>query len=366
MSSIKSEGVTYIPATQKFYAGVIEKDMNVEGRHGQVYHEIAKLNLQALKKGDRENAVEYTDNEMVRRADRYLQAQSGDNFQADNDIVSLANMTRVELLTEIINRQYKNVYLINGVRKVPVPKLRLDYDIQIHLARRGKQALVPKRQRPETEMPEFVQASFDLVKYGKLARIIDTTDEDELSALISPLNTALEDLAQVLSQDENLLIRDDGLETFGNVSGADWSARNASGNGFSTNNPLDQISTELERIVNNHGKPDTIVTNMRQFGTFKSNSFLIGFTEALDRENEGGMGSMPGFPGLRRITDSDIASNLAYVYDSRALSYGEGPMITESFRDPKAGVSGHVVRKWVQPVVPVKFQTAWGSRLISV
>src|SRR5207245_10250277 len=192
MSSAKSLGtVTYIPYTKKFYQGSIGQDFDVSGRHGSVYHEIAKLNTDKLKQGKREEAIKYTDNEMVRQADRYLQASGGDYLQADVDIVSLSNMTRVELLTEIINRQYKRVFLINGVRKVPVPKLRLDYDIQLHIQRRGANALVPKRQRPETEAPEFVQANFDLVKFGKLARIIDSTDEDELSALISPLGTEI-------------------------------------------------------------------------------------------------------------------------------------------------------------------------------
>ena len=355
--------VTYVPYTHSFYEGSLQGDFDVSGRRASLYHPIAKLDVKALQAGKRGEAIEYVDTEMVRRADRAMQA--GSNLNADVDIVSLANMTRVELLTEIINRQYKQVFLINGVRKVPVPKLRLDYDIQLHIQRRGSAALVPKRQRPETEAPSFVQASFDLVKFGKLARIIDTPDEDELSALVSPMGTALEDLAHVISQDENLLIRD-AMDTFGTVKYSAWKDRNSSGNGFSTNNPLDHISTEIERIVNNHGRAMMFASNMVQFGYYKSNSFLIGFTEALDRENVGGIGGLPGFPGMTRITDSDLAANVAYIWDQRALSYGEGPMISESFRDPKSGVSGHVVRKWVQPLVPTKLQTAWCAKLISV
>lgn len=363
MASISQ--VTYIPYTKKFYQGAVGDDFDVSGNRGSALHEIARLDTEALKAGKRSEAIEYTDHEMVRSAERHLQAGANPNLQADVDIVSLANMTRVELLTEVINRQYKRVFLINGVRKVPVAKLRLDYDIQLHIQRRGSGALVPKRMRPETESPSFVQANFDLVSFGKLARIIDTTDEDELSALISPMGTALEDLAQVISQDENLIIRD-AMDTFGTVSYNSWSARNSSGNGFSTYNPLDHLSAEIERIVNNYGRPDMFACDMVQFGYYKSNSFLIGFTEALDRQNEGGIGGLPGFPGMTRITDSDLAQNVAYVWDQRALSYGEGPMISESFRDSKAGVSGHVVRKWVQPIVPTKLATAWCTKITSI
>lgn len=357
--------VSYIPYTKKFYQGDIGVDFDVSGNRGSSLHEIAKLDVNALRTGKRDEAITYTDPEMLRGVERANNATDSGTFQADSDIVSLSNMTRVELLTEIINRQYKRVFLINGVRQVPVPKLRLDYDIQLHIQRRGSGALVPKRQRPETESPSFVQANFDLVKYGKLARIIDTTDEDELSALISPLGTALEDLAQVLSQDENLIIRD-AMDTFGVVTYNSWSARNASGNGFSTYNPLDQLSIEIERIVNNHGRPDIVAMDLVQFGYFKSNSYLVGYQDALSRESIGGVAGLPAIDGITRLIDSDLAQGVAYIWDQRALSYGVGPMISESFRDPKAGVSGHVVRKWVQPIVPTKLATAWCTKLTSL
>jgi len=372
MSSMVPQAVTYIPYTKSFYVGALESEgMSFQGRSEKNFHKIAILKPEKLQhiydaaglpvKGpnyDRAGAVEWIDHEMQRQAAR---ASQGKSRQGAVDNVSLANITRVELMTEIINKQYKEVFLIEAVRRIPVPKLKLDYDIQLHIKTRGKDALVPKRQKPMVEAPEFVQAKFDLVAFGKLSRIIDTPDEDELSALISPTQTAIDDISQVLSQDENSLIADE-LTKFGNVAGSSWSARATD---FSDNNPLDQISTEIERITKNHGRVNIVATGIRQLGKYLSNSHLIGFTNALERDGQG-VGSLPGFPGIKRITDVDVPDGIAYIYDQRGMTYGEGPMVSESFRDPQAAVSGHVIRKWVEPLLPTTFQTAWGTELTSI
>lgn len=355
----QANAVTFWPINNTFYKGrIVGSNVNMQGRSARDWEPIAVLNVRELKKGNRSASVEYVNHEMVRQAERYL--QSG-NKQAATDATSLANMTRVELMTEIINRMYKDVYLIEGVRQVPVPKLKLDYDIQLHIKRRGKQALVGKRQKGNVESPEFVQVSFDMVKFGKLQHVIDTADEDELSALISPMQTALDDVSQLISQDENLLIYDE-MKNFSAQALADtWGAMNTNLD-FSKRNPLDDITAVLETIHNNHGRGTVFASNLVTYGKYMSNTYLRGYQSALDRENGAGVGQLPAFPGVKRITDSDIGSGEVYIYDARAISYGVGPMVSETFRDPQAGVSGHIIRKWVQPIIPTKFRTAWGKK----
>lgn len=374
-----ADAVTYIPYTHTFYVGSVGEGKydDFSGRKAAAFEPIAILHPEKLAwhfqggvktrnlQAARSEAIEYVNTEMLRQAERHLQGKSN-NLQAATDSTSLKNITRVELMTEIINRQYKDVYLINGVTQRAVPKLKLDFDLQIHVKTRGSGALVKKRQKSMVEAPEFVQVSFDMVKYGKLQRVIDTTDEDELSALISPMSTALDDIAQVISQDENLLIKD-ALASLVDKSKGSWSAMNTDGN-FSARNPLADLTTEIERIVAspNHGRPKIFASNLSVLGTYLSNTFLRGYTQALDRDNDSGVGALPGFPGLTRITDVDLPANKAYIYDPRAIQYGLGPMISESFRDPQTGVSGNVVRKWVQPVVPTTLATAFGAELTSL
>ena len=365
------EAVTFVPYTNKFYVGAIgEMGESFSGRSEQNYEPIAVLHpkkLAVMSDGfggkipgpsyDRQGAVEYVNHEMMRKAERYVQAH-GHHYQAEVDSTSLANITRVELLTEIRNAMYKDVYLINGVDRIPVPKLKLDYDIQLHIKTRGKNALVPKRQKPQVEAPEFIQANFDLANYGKLSRMIDVADEDELSALISPSQKSIEDLSQVMSQDENSLIKD-ALAEFVNQAKGSWSAFTSDHN---TRSPLVDIATERARIVKNHGRPNTIVMNSITWAHFIGNSFVKGMEQAFTQRGAG-VFTFDKLPGFTFIVDEDIADGTAYLYDKRALTYGEGPMVSETFRDPQSAVSGNVIRKWVQPLVPTKLATSFGSEM---
>lgn len=363
--------VTYSSYTNKFYVGTMgDEAFNIEGKLEKLYEPIATYHPSKvtmipdgtgkLVEGpnyDRNAAVEYTNYEMLRRAERAQ--KKGLNFQAAVDNVSLANITRVELLTEIRNREYKQVFLINGVDRIPVPKLKLDYDIQLHIKTRGKGALTPKRQKPGAEAPEFVQSSFDMVKFGKLARLIDTPDEDELSALISPTQKSIDDISQVIGQDENAIILSDGLDQFGSVAKASWSTFTADHN---TRSPLVDIATERARIVKNHGRPNVIVMNSIQWAIFVGSTFVKGHEQLFKQEQPGVFG-FDKLPGFKFIIDEDILDGNVYIYDMRGLTYGEGPMVSESFRDPQAGVSGHIIRKWIEPIVPTKLKTAFGTKM---
>lgn len=365
------EAVTFIPYTNKFYVGALgENGESFQGRQEQNYEPIAILHpkkLAMMNDGfggripgpsyDRQGAIEYVNHEMMRKADRYVE-QYGHHYNAEVDSVSLANITRVELMTEIRNAQYKDVYLINGVDKIPVPKLKLDYDIQLHIKTRGKNALVPKRQKPQVEAPEFIQANFDMVKFGKLSRQIDVADEDELSALISPTQKSIDDLAQVMGQDENSLILDE-LDTFVTKSKGSWSAFTDDHN---TRNPLKDIATERARIVKNHGRPNTIIMNSILWADFVGNTFVKGHEQAFVQKQPG-VFSFDKLPGFTFIIDEDVVDGTAYIYDRRAFTYGEGPMVSETFRDPQSAVSGNVIRKWVEPLIPTKLKTSFGAKM---
>jgi len=365
------EAVTFVPYTNKFYVGAVgESGEDFKGRNEQNFEPIAILHPNKLKmmsdgRGglveapsyDRQGAVEYVNHEMMRKADRYVEAH-GHHYNAEVDSTSLANITRVELMTEIRNEMYKDVFLINGVDRIPVPKLKLDYDIQLHIKTRGKNALVPKRQKPQVESPEFIQASFDLAKFGKLSRTIDVADEDELTALISPSAKSISDLSQVISQDENSLILD-ALETFVQKTKGSWSAFTSDHN---TRSPLVDIATERKRIVKNHGRPNTIVMNSILWANFVGSTFVKGLEQAFVQKQPG-VFTFDKLPGFTFIIDEDVADGTCYLYDKRGLTYGEGPMVSETFRDPQTAVSGNVIRKWVEPLVPTKLATSFGAKM---
>lgn len=377
VTDLNASAVTYVPATGKFYHGRIGGDMDVTGKREQEYHPIASVNLQAAANGDYGGIIQPIDYEAYRVWDRVQQAQTltphGMAKQAAADTTSLANLTRVELSTVIINELYKNVFLHLGAHFIPVPKLKLDYDVMLHMQVRGKSNLIGKRMKSQVESPEFVQTSFDLASYGKLQRQIDVPDEDELVALISPMKYMLSDAAKVIGQDINALIWQDGLSKYANETGADLDSSDrtianvswnsiASGGTINSRNPLDVLARETLRIERNHGHADTIAMNRATYAAFVSNTFVRGYEQMLTQESSGTF-TFSKLPGLTFIVDADVPDGEAVIYTKNSLTVGDGPMVTEAFRDPQAGTSGHIVRKWIQPIVNSVLAKGFGSRL---
>lgn len=360
---LDASAVSFVPATMTWYHGALGQDYDVSGRKAAEYHAIAKVNKQAILQNDTEGIIEPLDYESYRAWERAQRSGDVDaanlNKQAALDNTSLANITRVELSTAIINELYKEVYLHLGSNMIPVPKLKFDYDVILHMKTRGKSSLIKKRQKAQVEAPEFVQTNFDLANYGKLQRTIDVPDEDELTALLSPTKHMISDVTQVISQDINSLILEDGIQQFRNVAKGSWKDLAVNGN-QSARNPLEDIATERKRITKNHGKVDTIVMNSVTYAHFVSNTYVKGYEQMLKQEQPG-VFTFSKLPGMTFLVDEDIPDGVACVYAKKALTVGDGPMVTEAFRDPKEGVSGHVIRKWIQPLVNDTLKNAFGS-----
>ena len=51
------------------------------------------------------------------------------------------------------------------------------------------------------------------------------------------------------------------------------------------------------------------------------------------------------------------------MYDKSALTVGDGPMVTEAYRDPQAAVSGQIVRKWLEPKMDSILASGFGTRM---
>lgn len=360
---LDASAASYVPATGKFYHGAIGADFDVSGRREKDYHPIASLNKQAMRDGDFENILTPIDYESYRRWERVNRQGSLDeilnNKQAAVDFTSLANITRVELMTAILNELYKETHLNKGANFIPVPKLKLDYDVMLHIKTRGKGALVKKRQKSTAEAPEFVQTNFDLANYGKLQRLVDIPDEDEMTALLSPTKHMISDITQVMAQDINQLILEDGIQKFKSVTKGSWKTLAGSGN-QSSRNPLEDIAEERKRITKNHGRVDTAALNSVTWAHFTSNTFVRGYEHMLKQLQPGVM-SFEKLPGISFIIDEDVPDSVMALYSRKALTVGDGPMVSEAFRDAQEGVSGHVIRKWIQPLVNSKLKDAFGS-----
>lgn len=360
---LDAKAVSFVPATMTWYHGAFGADYDVSGRKSSEYYPIAKINKQAMLKNDIDGIIVPLDHENYRRWERAQRSgdikQAGLNRQGALGETSLANITRVELSTSIINELYKEVYLHLGCNMVPVPKLKYDYDVIVHMKTRGKKSLIQKRQKAQVEAPEFIQTQFDLANYGKLQRVIDIPDEDELTALLSPTKHMISDVTQVLAQDINSLILEDGIQQFKNITKGRWDDISTSGN-LSKRSPLVDIATERKRITKNHGRINTIAMNSVTYAHFVGNTYIKGYEQMLKQEQPG-VFTFSKLPGVTFLIDEDIPDAAACLFDKKALTVGDGPMVTEAFRDAKEGVSGHVIRKWIQPLVNTKLKENFGS-----
>lgn len=365
---LDAQAVSYVPYNDTFYHGALGDDFHVGGRHGTDYYPIAKINRHALAQGDMDGVLEVMDYENYRRWGRSRQAgviepgMHTDNRQAAIDMTSLANITRVELMTSIINDLYKDTFLHLACTFIPVPKLKLDYDVIDHMKVRGKAALVKKRQKAQVEAPTFTQTKFELDVYGRLQRVIDIPDEDELTALLSPTKHMINDITQVLSNDINGLLLEDGIQMFKRTPvSANWQDL-ASGGNQSVGNPLTDISDAIQTINRNHGRANIIVMNPNTYAVFVSNTYVRGYEQMLEQRQSGSF-NFRKLPGLEFIIDVDMPDGSCAIFDKRALTVGDGPLVTEAFRNPEEAVSGHVMRKWIQPVVNETLRDTFGTYL---
>ncbi len=354
MAGRNQNAVTFSPYTNKFYQGsVVNEKETGDGfdfRHDGNLTVIAKLNTKAFEKGgDRSAAIIPVAHEIYRKAEREY-----NNRVAAVDATSLANITRVELLTEVINRMHREFHLIKGVTPVPVPKLKLDLPIQGKYTASKK---VPKRQAATVKASTFTQASFDL---WKNVVDLDSPDEDEFSALISPMAFDLQQAADVLSQAENDQIYDDGLVNFQSQALGDWAAHTS---GVSTRNALTDITTYLETLIEtpNFARPKYLAMNAVTYSAYASNSWVQGQTFVQDRELTG-LVPLPKIPSIQALLDPKMPAGVAVLYDPRAMLFGQGPVVSETYRDERAGVSGNVIRKFVEPLVPSDLTTKFGYK----
>ena len=343
-----------------------------------MYEPIASINYtaiaehrQAKLEGDHTHKLDM--NEVIIPLDQILYRQ-WDAFRANGsqggeiarqaalNMTSLANITRVELSTFILNEMYKKVFLHHGVTMIPLPKLRYDYPVVQHMKRRGKDALVKKRQPAHVEASEYRQVRFEADLYGRLQRVIDVPDEDEYVAKLSPMKLQLSQMSKVMSQDVNLIMLEDGYEKFKAVPKASWKTFAATGTDTNTRNPLDDIAVEDERINLNHGVADTLAVNKVTYTALASNTFLRGFL-TMWKQHGPGLRSIDQLGDIQIIIDNDIAPGDAFYYDKSALTVGDGPMVTEAYRDAQAAVGGQIIRKWLEPKMDSILANGFGTRM---
>ena len=326
--------VTYSPYNKKFYLGALSLEKGADFTHAdQLYTPIAKYN-EERKLGD--GQIEFIDEGIKMARDAEKAIRSG-----NIDETSLSNIEVVQLLREVIRRQWRKYYAIDAVRRVPVPKLKLNIPITDKYRASEK---VPELVEPDQKTNKFTLAN--LVLWKNMVSIYES-DESQLRADIQPLNHEIDQAAGALGASANSQIVI-AIETFTAASKGDWGSMTTNAD-FSNRNPLDDIQAEITTVTGNHFRPDVICMHPRVLSDYLSNTFVNGYAQGADRTMESGF-PLPKVPQLKVIQDLGFTNTVATLFDSSTVILGEGPTTAEAFRNPLQSADGWVIRQWLHPL----------------
>lgn len=333
--------VTYSPRTRTFYAGD-HKYQDFD--HVDHLEPIAKVDF-TKKEGD--GRYEYLNAELYRQAERHI-------LNGVIDSPSVSTITTVDLLTEVINRQYRQFFARSGVTEINVPRLQLDIPLA---TKYNADKNVPELVESGLKAENFTKVTFSLAKH---VVHIAASDEASLKANIEPFSYNIGQATDSIRKAWNEDIVTE-VEKFATAAKADWGAVTAA-NDFSLNRPLDHIGDEYTNIIAQNYVPDTITMHPRVWNDYASNTWVNGYDPAADR-NLVGVFPLPKIPGITVVVDPGFTNTVATLYDKRGVMFGVGPTVAEQYRDPRAGYNAWVIRQWAQPL---QIDTNAGKKLTVV
>ena len=342
----KDSAVTYSPYNKKFYLGALSLEKGADFTHADsLYTPIAKYD-ETRKLGD--GQIEFIDEgvQMAKAAERAIRS-------GNIDETSLANIEVVQLLREVIRREWRTFHAIEGTKRIPVPKLKLNIPITDKYTASAK---VPELVEPDQKTNKFTLAN--LVLWKNMVSIYES-DESQLRADIQPLNHEIDQAAGALGKLANSQISTE-IETFTTAGKGDWGAFTTD---HSARNPLEDITAEVVTITNLNFRPDIIAVHPTVLANYMGSTFIsgVGFNVS-DATIESGF-QLPKYPQLKVVQDLGFTATVATIYDSRTLVLGEGPTTAEAFRNPLQSADGWVIRQWLHPL---KVTNDGGRKLTSV
>ncbi len=334
--------VTFHPSTNRFYAGDISK-MDLEDGDDHIGH---------LLLADYNPDRKIHDGRYVFQAE-VERAASRDLNQGLTTTPDIANITITQLLGELHFKMWREFYAVLGTTREPVPKL-IGYAPILGKYRANEK--VPEGIEADESASTYTRATFDLWK-----NVVDITAtlEATIKGTFNPMSVDIEQAAGALTEVANEQCVT-AIESFTAVAKGSWAAKTA---GISDRDPIVDINTELNVLLPLHARPKIIATNSLVAGAYLGNTNVKGINMGTAAQLLGGLYPVQGFPGLQFLIDPSFTSTKATVYDPRGIALGEGPMVAEEYRQPKAFKTGYAVAMFMQPL---KISNNYGRTMTSV
>lgn len=334
--------VTYHPYTKRFYSADVH-DTDVSKGDDHLGHIMIGEFHPEREFGDGRYIYQA---EVMRRAERkYYQG-----LITDADIT---NIKVTELIGELLFRQWRDFYGILGVTRYPVPKLHAAIPI---LGKYRASEKVPEGVEATEKKSTYTKATFDL---WKNVVDINATIEAQYKGVFNPLQVDIDQAAGALTEVENEQVIT-VIESFTTSAEASWATQTS---GVSDNNPVTDINALLETLMKLHARPKFIGLSSVVAGNYLTNTWVKGQMLAPSSQMMGGLYPVPLFPGLQFLVDPFFTGTKATLFDPRGVAFGEGPVVAEEYRQPKAFRSGFAIAKFIQPL---KTSNNFGRTMTSV
>lgn len=248
-------------------------------------------------------------------------------------------ISAVNVLSELLNTDYKEHVLEQAVWKVNTPSLHLDIDTYTKFT---AFADVEEMELVPTRKGAFARQSIDLKKDVSHLQFSDEVQMRGYDQNVYQVHieNAVQDLRRVKAKKIAT-----ELETASDVSGADFGAMSG---GLSSNNPYDVIGAVIDTIEANDGTVDTFASADKGFRDFIGNSNVKGqFSPGANQEF--GARSVNGVTGYSNVTwfiDNLLTNTLLTIYDRKAIILAQGPTKVAQYRNEEGGIDGYISRDW--------------------
>ena len=265
---------------------------------------------------------------------------------------SISHIQLVPLIRDLIGKPPELYFLEMLYRTIPVSKLEARIPEQD--ARKAQLQLEPFEEL-ELDKVRFAEEKFNL-KHNDTPMLF--ASENRIRAEIDPMAIDVEESQRALREARNAMALLELTKLDGNVGGtptfqlSDPTADNATGFPRAGNNPKEELTEFfLTHYKDKRSRIRATAWNPVDYQLYESNFYVHGFAPGRDVAASGVV-QLAGIPDVTAVLDPLIPRGIIYAIDTQAALKGEGPFVTEFWREYKRNADAGVIRDYVQFLIP--------------
>lgn len=271
----------------------------------------------------------------VEKGDVYQKhAASGAITAADNKTINLAIV-----MDQILGMDTREYVLPTAITHVAAPNLRLSVDTWAGF---GIERNVPEGAEALLQKGRFTRQEIALQKdVSHIAQTDEAQYESDRDLMAIHIRHSAQKFNETM---EGKVVEVVESTAAGATAGTDWGAYTSD---HSTANPWEEIGGIVDTIVANGGNENNIIvmSNPTAFRDFTSNTNVRGQPNAVTPVGSTNRAYNVAGVGQWFISNQKNVNNVT-ILDRTSVLFVQGPVRTETYRDPKHGFDGFITRNF--------------------